>query len=78
MSSAGVYQPGTSLAEADVMWRLYKEKMKETMAAVSGDREKEERTMSGGGRGCFSLPRVFGNAHVHYSSVEAPRVAPPE
>ncbi|KAF8023490.1 hypothetical protein BT93_F0868 [Corymbia citriodora subsp. variegata] len=81
MSSAGVCQPGVSLAEAYVMRKLYKEKMKkEKMAAeeVSGDdRRKEERTASGGaGRGCFSLSRVFvGKAHVHPSSAEAPRVA---
>ncbi|KAI6687679.1 hypothetical protein NL676_024507 [Syzygium grande] len=85
MASAGAYQPGASLAEAYVMRKLYKEKMKkEKMAedavagAAAGDRE-EERTTTGGGRGCLSLSRVFGKkAHVHPSSAEAPHVAPSE
>ncbi|KAK3423724.1 hypothetical protein EUGRSUZ_H00925 [Eucalyptus grandis] len=83
MSGAGVYQPGASLAEVYVMRKLYKEKMKrekmaEDAGTVAGDREKEERTARGGGRGRFSLSRVFGKAHVHPSSAEAPRVVPLE
>ncbi|KAL3733243.1 hypothetical protein ACJRO7_022725 [Eucalyptus globulus] len=77
MASAGVYQPGVSLAEVYMMRKLYKEKMKkEKMAEDAGDREKKERTASGGGRGCFSLSRVFGKALVHPSSAEGPHVAP--
>lgn len=84
MSGAGVCQPGTALAEAYVMRKLYKEKMKKAKEAAAaagedaGDCKKEERPASGGGRGRFSLSRVFGKANVHPSSAEAPRVAPPE
>ncbi|KAL3733244.1 hypothetical protein ACJRO7_022726 [Eucalyptus globulus] len=83
MSGTGVFQPGASLAEVYVMRKLHKEKMKkaktaEDAGAVTGDRKKEERTARGGGRGRFSLSRVFGKAHVHPSSAEAPHVAPSE
>ncbi|KAF8023491.1 hypothetical protein BT93_F0869 [Corymbia citriodora subsp. variegata] len=71
-----------SLAEAYVMRKLHKEKMKkEKMAAENaGDvRRKEERTASRGGRGRFSLSRVFGGkTHVHPSSAEVPPLAPSE
>ncbi|KAK3423721.1 hypothetical protein EUGRSUZ_H00922 [Eucalyptus grandis] len=83
MSGAGVYQMGGSLAEVYVMRKLHKEKMKkekmaEDAGAVAGDRKKEERRARGGGRGRFSLSRVFGKAHVHPSSAEASRVVPSE
>ncbi|KAI6687680.1 hypothetical protein NL676_024508 [Syzygium grande] len=84
MASAGAFPPGASLAEAYVMRKLYKEKMKkakmaeDAVGAVAGDRKKE-RKASGGGRGRFALSRMFGRkAHVHPSSAEAPRVAPSE